>query len=163
MRRKPYYPKSGPFNYGLPGKYPQAKLRPFQPRGGPYALGTEKGKIRDPVKYLTQKHGMPKKYAQQFLAQPAVIKQYWKEDNSGPYVNSEFLDSIGYGWKHEREELMSTIKSTEKVREASYKLMKEEEGKIPTQKEMAERIEKMPYKYQKKLGKIQRVMKVIKK
>ena len=48
-KRKPYYPKSSPFNYGRPGSYPQPQLKPFRPRGGPYTWGTKENK-----KYTTQ-------------------------------------------------------------------------------------------------------------
>ena len=118
-------------------------------------------KIRNPVKYLVEKHNVPKRYAKEFLAQPAVIKQYWKEDNSGLYVDKYMLDSIGYGWKKERKNFLETLESTEKVREASRKSLKAEYGKLPSKKEMKEKIEKMPKKYQKGLRKIQRVMKTI--
>jgi len=118
-------------------------------------------KIRNPLKYLVEKHNVPKRYAKQFLAQPAVIKKYWKEDNSGLYVDKYMLDSIGYGWKKERKEFMETLESTEKVRRLSRKEMKKEYGKLLSKKEMEEKIKKMPKKYQKGLRKIQRVMKTI--
>jgi len=118
-------------------------------------------KIRNPVKYLVEKHNVPKRYVKKFLAQPAVIKKYWKEDNSGLYVDKYMLDSIGYGWKKERKEFMETLESTEKVRRLSRKEMKKEYGKLLSKKEMEEKIKKMPKKYQKGLRKIQRVMKTI--
>lgn len=121
----------------------------------------ENTKIRNPVKYLVEKHNIPIRYAKQFLAQPAVISRDWKEDNSGLYMNSDMLDIIGYGWNKERKEFMESLESTEKVREASRKSLKKERGKLPSKKEMEEEIDKMPKKYQKNLRKIQRVMKTI--
>ena len=128
-----------------------------------YKEKTEKGgkKIRNPIKYLMEKHGVSKYYAKVFLAQPSFIHKYWKEDSSGLYVDRDMLDSIGYGWKKERKIFMKSLKSTEKVREDARKSLKEDYGKLPSKKEMEERIEKMPQKYQKKLNKIQRVMKAI--
>jgi len=128
-------------------------------------------KIRNPVKYLVDKHTMPKKYAKEWLAQPAVIYDDWKEDNNGFYIDKKMLDIIGYGWKHEREEMMKTLESTERVREASRKYMRKEYGKDLTQKQMEEKLveklteygDKIPIHQQKKLYKIQRVMKIIKK
>lgn len=120
-------------------------------------------KIRDPVKYLMDKHSVPKKYAKRFLAQPFVIEKYWKEDNSGPYVNSDFLDSVGYGWNKERKEFLEGLESEEKVRKLAMKELKKDYGKMPSEKEMAEGIDKLPKKYQKGLRKMQRVMKVIRK
>lgn len=123
----------------------------------------ENKKVRNPVKYLKEKHSVPLQQAKRFLAQPAVIEKYWKEDNSGPYMNSDFLDIIGYAWKKERKGFLETLESTEKVRRLSRKEMKKEYGKQLSEKEMEEKIKKLPKKYQKKLGKTQRVMKIIKR
>jgi len=143
-------------------------VKPFKPRGGLYNshLKTrpvrKETKIRNPVKYLVDKHNMPKKYAKEFLAQHPVIQEYWKEDSLGPYVDSEFLDSIGYGWKHERKEFMSGLRSTEKVRKFAIKSLKEEYGKDFSYEDMEERIPKLPLKYQRDLRRTQRIMKKIK-
>ena len=118
-------------------------------------------KIRNPVKYLVEKHGVSKRYAKLFLAQPAVIAKNWKEDNSGSYIDSDTLDIIGYGWKKERKEFMETLESTEKLRKVSRKAMKKDYGKILSKKEMGEKIEKLPKKYQKRLRRTQRIMKKI--
>lgn len=72
-------------------------------------LKRENTKIRNPVKYLVEKYGVPKHYAEQFLAQSALHK-YWKKDASGHYINKETLNSIGYGWKKERKEFMKTLR-----------------------------------------------------
>lgn len=120
-------------------------------------------RVRNPVKYLTQKHGVPIRYAKEFLAQPAVISKDWKEDNLGPYMYSDMLDIIGYGWKKERKEFMGTLEGTEKVRKVARKSLKKEYGKVLSKKEMEEKIDKMPKKYQKKLRKTQRVMREIKR
>ena len=128
---------------------------------GQFGQKRENTKIRNPTKYLVEKHGVPTQYARKFLAQPAVIHRNWEEDNSGPYIEKSFLDSVGYGWNHERKEFMEALKSTERVREASRKAMKKEYGKTLTKKEMNERISKMPQKYQKGLRRTQRIMKKI--
>jgi len=145
-------------------------MKPYKPVGGPYNFHLKpirETKIRNPVKYLVDKHKMSKKHAKEWLAQPAVIERDWKEDNSGLYMDKKMLDIIGYGWKHEREEIVSTLESTERVREASRKYMRKEYGKDLTQKEMEEKLveklteygDKIPIHQQKKLYKIQRVMK----
>lgn len=118
-------------------------------------------KIRNPVKYLVEKHSMSTRYAKEFLVQPAFIEDYWKEDSSGLYIDKTILDSIGYGWKNERKMLKETIESTAKVRIAAKKAMIEDYGKILSKKEIEEKINKMPIKHQKHLRKIQRVMKKI--
>ena len=66
-------------------------------------------KIRNPIKYLSKKYGVPKQYAEQYLKH-AGLHRYWKKDNSGSYVNKETLDAIGYGWKHEGKDFMEAVK-----------------------------------------------------
>jgi len=140
-------------------------------------------KVRDPVNYLVKK-GVPKLQAQRFLAQPAVIDLTWKEDTSGPYISSHALDSIAYGWKHERKEFTGVIKESAKLGKIIHKAVKEDRktptkdknlqevekalghpGKLSTlsDKEIKDLIRKFPKKYQKKLFRTQRIMKVIKK
>jgi len=123
---------------------------------------TQNKKVRDPVKYLVEK-GVPKRKAQEFLAQPAYINTRWKEDISGPYVNIDDLDIIVYGWKNEKKDFIDTIKDTENLRDVSRKYMKKEYGKVLSPEEIDKRILQLPLKYQKRLRRIQRIMKVIKK
>ena len=118
-------------------------------------------KVRNPVEYLTQKHGVSIRYAKEFLAQPAVISEYWKEDSSGPYIHSDYLDMIGYGWNKERQVFMESLESTEEVREVSRKAMKEDYGKVLSKKEIDKRIKDLPKKYQKRLMRTQRIMREI--
>jgi len=116
-------------------------------------------KIRYPVKYLMEKHGVPKQYAKAFLAQSAYIHTRWKEDSSGPYVNIDDLDIIGYAWNKEREEFFESLEDSERVK----KIIIKKQGKPPQTEEGIEKaIKKMPMKYQKDLRRTQRIMKVIK-
>ena len=73
------------------------------------SFSMENKKIRDPVKYLTKKYNIPKKYTEQVLAH-AGLHNYWKKDNRGSYIDKETLDSIGYGWKKDKKSFMSMIK-----------------------------------------------------
>ena len=117
-------------------------------------------KIRDPVKYLVERHGIPKQYAKAFLAQSAYIHTRWKEDSSGPYVNIDDLDIIGYGWNKDRDQFFETLESSEKTKQIIIK----KQGKPPqTKAGMEKAIKKLPMKYQKDLRRTQRIMKIIKK
>lgn len=166
------------WSFNMPAKYKvgtiKAKRIPVRFEGQTYgefkrkagntktsSKNTGNKKVRNPVNYLVKK-GVPKLQAQRFLAQPAVIDLTWKEDTSGPYISSHALDSIAYGWKHERKEITETLASTEKVRKEAMRQLKKEYGREPTMKDYKERMKKIPSKYQKKFKKIERVMKVIK-
>ena len=101
----------------------------YKPRFGYFRQNVRVKKdehIRNPVNYLIKRHGVPKKYAEQFLSNPAM-SDYWKKDSAGKYMLKETLDSIAYGWKHERKDFMSSIKPPI----SSYMKRKYEEDLFP--------------------------------